>query len=409
MRVGDAWKSDDSAQFLRGGVLNQLPQTVQDLLFAASTLSGAGPFSADILAVLLSRPAAELIPTMSLLVKRQILSVLPATSPSTNASKELSQSMSSVLHTFSHDQWIEASHALCPVNQRAKMYHTQANRLNAQEDKHDVLIAMNLVRAHELGQFSCPHEPGSYVDTRSGYTFMPEEKSHYSRILIIAARQELSMQKGAACLTYLLLASDLQDGNHSAELNRVFYDCFVFENRLDRALQVADALHEHAETDEDHLEAAAMQLRCLYQLDLARGIGRLYEVTRTYAKIDLEGDALIMGSRDVFRDVGCSPRLPDVVPAATHLVLQGILGDAVAVAWGISAGLAVAIVWHCIQIAQVRRPLLMLSCSHPKKTETLQRHGAAPTVAYTLATAALFCCDGKNFRKSMICLLTNAP
>jgi predicted ATPase len=158
--VGDEWKSSDSAQFLRGGVLDQLPQAVKDLLVAASTLSGAGPFSADVLAVVLDRPAPELLPLMSFLVQRQILSVEYTVEHGSNASTISLFNASSILHTFSHDQWIEASYALCPVNERAELYHLQAVRLGSQATRSDVLVSMSLVRAHELGKtaFSIRHD-----------------------------------------------------------------------------------------------------------------------------------------------------------------------------------------------------------------------------------------------------------
>jgi hypothetical protein len=152
MRVGEDWRSGDSAQFLRGTVLSQLPMGIQDLLVAASTLSGAGPFSADMLAVVLDRPPAELMPLLSLLVQRQILNTVNAANDASDSSTILSFSVSSVSHQFSHDQWIEASYALCPVSKRANLYYTQAIRLDAQAIRRDVLVAMNLVRAHELGK-----------------------------------------------------------------------------------------------------------------------------------------------------------------------------------------------------------------------------------------------------------------
>jgi hypothetical protein len=352
MQVGSAWKSDDSAQFLRGGVLDQLPRDVQNILVAASTLSGAGPFSADLLAIVLDRPAMELVTHMSFLVQRQVFSEVQLAEGALESNAE-TFNVHGLPHIFSHDQWIEASYTLCPVNYRAYMHYTQAVRL----DEHatggwEVMTAMNLLQAHELG------EPAS-VDqalrfNRSlGHTFLPHEQANYRQVLISAARQELSLQKCEACRAYLTLASDFQHGHHSAELCRVLYDCFILENALDKALQVADTMFDHAETKEDSLESAALQLRCLYQLDPARAQVKLCEVTRNYAGIDLEADGSIMESRDVFRGDSHSPHVPEVTPATVHATMESILSEAVPVAWSISQGLGVAAVWHCIQIAQV--------------------------------------------------------
>jgi hypothetical protein len=192
-----------------------------------------------------------------------------------------------------------------------------------------------------------------YADASAGHTFTLEEQSHYIHVLITAARQELAVQRGEACMTYLFLASDFQNGQHSAELCRVLYDYFVFENTFDNALEVTDRLRDHAETDEEHLESAALQLRCLYQSNPTRAIAKLLDTARSYGNIDLEGDALILESRDVFRGTEPSPYLPDVTPTMAHAIMQGILNEAVAVTWSVSTGLAVSVVWHCIQIAQV--------------------------------------------------------
>jgi hypothetical protein len=116
-----------------------------------------------------------------------------------------------------------------------------------------------------------------YADASAGHTFTLEEQSHYIHVLITAARQELAVQRGEACMTYLFLASDFQNGQHSAELCRVLYDYFVFENTFDNALEVADRLRDHAETDEEHLESAALQLRCLYQSNPTRAIAKLLD------------------------------------------------------------------------------------------------------------------------------------
>jgi hypothetical protein len=360
MKVGDAWKSDDSAQFLRGGVLDQLPEAVQDILVAASTLSGAGPFSADLLAVVLDRPTMELVTLMSFLVQRQVFSEVQLAESALEPNAE-SFNVHSLLHIFSHDQWIEASYALCPVNHRANMHYTQAVRL----DKHatsgwEVMMAMNLLQAYELGETTSAIQT-LCSDHSLGHTFLPHEQAHYRLVLISAARQELSVQKCEACRAYLTLASNFQNGHHSAELCRVLYDCFILENALDKALQVADTLFHHAETKEDSLESAALQLRCLYQLDPARAQGKLCEVARNYAGIDLETDGSIMESRDVFRGDSHSPHIPKVTPAAVHSTMESILSEAVPVAWSISQGLGVAAVWHCIQIAQVCSSLFSLS------------------------------------------------
>jgi hypothetical protein len=161
------------------------------------------------------------------------------------------------------------------------------------------------------------------------------------------------MQKGESCLSYISLAFEFQNGHHSLELSRVLYDCYILQHTLDKALEVADLLHRHAETDEDSLEAAALQLRCLYQLDPARGMKKLFEVVRNYDGSDLEGDALVLKPRDVFRDIDHSPYLPQVMPPLLHSTMEGILSESLPVAYSMSTNLGLSVVRQCIRIAEV--------------------------------------------------------
>lgn len=142
----------DAVTFVQRSVLSPLPAVTQMVLISASTISGSGPFDKETIRIATGLEEVQVLSALSLGVQKKILTSAATTETVENLESVVNKDMS---YEFTHDQWIEASSGLCPVDQRAELHYLQACRLFGERDKHRSLVAANVRSACLHGEHTC--------------------------------------------------------------------------------------------------------------------------------------------------------------------------------------------------------------------------------------------------------------
>lgn len=187
---------------------------------------------------------------------------------------------------------------------------------------------------------------------------MVEEKLRFRRIIFAAAKNQLAERRLEIAISFLEVVSaflgescDLFDYQ---EVHRLLYDAYYAATCNHQAHATANKLYQRALTDEDLLEAASMQIRCLALLDPHRGIDYSCEVLMRFAQIDVRSNAKTITSLDNYRVGGPEPFLPTTQPSRFDFLIQQIMVQSIVLFYPIDPTLGMAAISLGAIHAQVR-------------------------------------------------------